>query len=241
MGRKTAVAEIDEKINRFLRRQRQILDKFKTFQQFVSNFGDNSQLAELKVRLGNVEPLFTEFESISLDLSILDESRYDQDEYEAFESNYFLCIAAATELINKHEKGQNLAFNRVTQQSRSNSPQLVNANKKLPQIGLPKFWGDYDKFPQFLETFTTLIDKNPNLDNIQKFYYLIDALEGEAKKVLECLEVTNANYKIAIDLVSKRFYNKPLIIQSHLKALFDAPNLQKESHYLIQGLVDSIH
>lgn len=68
---------------------------------------------------------------------------------------------------------------------------------------------------------------------------MLDAVHGDAKKVFEAFEVTNNNYKIARALLKERFENKPLIIQSHLKGLFEMPALSNESkHSLCKSLDD---
>ena len=46
------------------------------------------------------------------------------------------------------------------------------ANIKLPELALPEFNGDYIFWPQFRNTFLSLICTNANLSNINKFHYL---------------------------------------------------------------------
>lgn len=90
---------------------------------------------------------------------------------------------------------------------------MSHGGAKLPNLSLPHFSGEYNKWIQFKETFDALISRNESLDTIQKFYYLLDSLEGEARKVLESLEVNRENYKIAWDMLENRFNNKPVIIR----------------------------
>lgn len=240
MGRKTAVAEIDEKLNRFLRKKEQIKSQIKRFSKFLSNVVDESQVAELSVRVSNVEPLYQEFIDVILDIETIDSDRISSElEKEEFEESYFKIISKAKQLIASLTHPAPVPIQPLVSNSIGSCSGALNV-AKLPNLGLPKFKGDYDKWTQFYETFETLVHNNPQLDEIQKFYYLLDSLEGNARRVLDCLEITRGNYVGALDLLKQRFYNKPIIIQTHLRALFDAPVIQKETHYLLRGLVDLV-
>ncbi|KAK9498852.1 hypothetical protein O3M35_003408 [Rhynocoris fuscipes] len=48
--------------------------------------------------------------------------------------------------------------------------------------------------------------------------------KGEASQILSSLEITCSNYTIAWDLLKERYDNKKLIINSHIKSIFDPPN-----------------
>ena len=49
------------------------------------------------------------------------------------------------------------------------------------------------------------------------------SLEGKAKHILEGLQLTNANYEIAVKLLKERFGNEQLIVKSYSSALRDIP------------------
>lgn len=79
---------------------------------------------------------------------------------------------------------------------------------------------------------------NSQLSNVEKFYYLKSFLQDEPLQVIANLPVTNDNYLIAWNLLIERFENKRLIIYNYIKALFDCPNLIKESHANLRNLYD---
>ena len=62
------------------------------------------------------------------------------------------------------------------------------------------------EWTSFWKTFNAAIHTS-NLTAVQKFDYLKESLEGEARLFVENLELTDANYEIAIDQL-KATYGK---------------------------------
>lgn len=62
---------------------------------------------------------------------------------------------------------------------------------------------------------------------MQKLQYLKSS--DEAAKVIQALETTSQNYEVAWALLVERYDNRRIIIQSHVRALFDLPIISKES------------
>ena len=75
------------------------------------------------------------------------------------------------------------------------------------------------KWQTFYESFTTAIHNKPNINNVQKFNYLVGYLEGQAKRTVEGFNITNENYQKALDLLYKRFGNTQVIITTHMNEL----------------------
>lgn len=98
---------------------------------------------------------------------------------------------------------------------------VVNSPIKLPTISLPDFSGHYKEWIEFYDVFQSLIHSNNEISVIQKFNYLKSALRGDAANLILGLEISTTNYEIAWHLLKERFHNNRLIIQRHVKALFD--------------------
>ena len=94
---------------------------------------------------------------------------------------------------------------------------------RLPKLELKKFGGQILKWQEFWDTLEATIHNNQALQPIDKFNYLRAELENEALKSIEGLELTNANYEVAINLLKERFGNEQLIIDSHYMQLMDMP------------------
>ncbi|XP_036346424.1 uncharacterized protein LOC118755708 [Rhagoletis pomonella] len=98
---------------------------------------------------------------------------------------------------------------------------IVNANSsRLPLLTLPKFSGAYTEWTNFYSMFTSIIDKDSDLTNIDKLQHLRSCLSGAALDTVRSLEINDANYNTALDLLQKRFDNKHLIFQAHVREIF---------------------
>lgn len=107
--------------------------------------------------------------------------------------------------------------------------QVNNLSVKLSTLQLPKFNGSYDQWLMFKDTFISVIDSNTKLSGIQKFQYLRSSLTGKALQVIHTLKTTEENYDIAWQLIKGRYENKKLIINTHIKELFELPVVSKDS------------
>ncbi|XP_057381572.1 uncharacterized protein LOC130704107 [Daphnia carinata] len=86
---------------------------------------------------------------------------------------------------------------------------------RLPQRQIKHFKGDILEWTSFWESFNASIHSS-TMSDVQKFDYLKEYLKGEAYLCVENLELTAANYNIAIAEL-KRVYAKPkALIQTHL-------------------------
>lgn len=54
------------------------------------------------------------------------------------------------------------------------------------------------------------------------------------------LDTTDANYVIAWDLIKKRYENKKLIINTHLKELFELSAINKGNHVNLRTFTDEM-
>ena len=74
---------------------------------------------------------------------------------------------------------------------------------------------------------------------MQKFHYLRASLDGSASHIIRSLEFSAANYTIAWNLLCERYDNTRLLIQNHVKAIFDEEPVKKESADSLRRLLDS--
>ncbi|CAL1671874.1 unnamed protein product [Lasius platythorax] len=117
--------------------------------------------------------------------------------------------------------------------------QNVKTNIKLPTINLLTFNGRYEAWLSFYDNFKSIVHDNVNLTPVQKLQYLRSSLTDEAAQVIQALETSSQNYDVAWALVVERYDNRGIIIQSHIRALFDLPRLSKESPTQLRSLVDA--
>lgn len=208
-----------------------IKGKLSFFTKFVNSL-QNSVLndlnkAELQVRIQNVEKFNQDFSDVQdiLDLKVSEaQVETELEERQTFENQYYAIVAKAKCMIDQ------------------NSP-TQSSNKsciKLPTISLPSFDGTYDHWLEFRDTYLSLIHNSTDLDNIQKLHYLRSSLIGNALQVIKSLEFSADNYVVAWELLENRYNNNRLLVHNHVKALFAAQSLNKESELLIRKLIDTV-
>ena len=83
------------------------------------------------------------------------------------------------------------------------SPTVTEASSskvqvKLPKQTFPKFYGNILKWSEFVDSFCSAVDQNKGLNAVDKLNYL-------RRQRIAGLELTEANYSVAITLLQKRY------------------------------------
>lgn len=217
------------------------------FSTYIQSFDrEHKSLIELQSRLDKIEGIWGNFESIQTDIEITYEGDEDQSiEREAFENAFFNVTSLAKQLI-LDIKQENATQIQTESGLASAIPSeikqysTVHSNIHLPTLPIPEFDGNYKNWTKFHDTFKTLVHNNQSLTNIQKFYFLDAALKGKAKYTVSSIEISDANYIIAWDLLKERFENFRAIVDSHLTELLNIPALTKESYLDLRKLLDTL-
>ncbi|KAH9633862.1 hypothetical protein HF086_013751 [Spodoptera exigua] len=227
----------DETISDLRKQRGSLKGRITQFKKFVDSFQGATltplQVEEFKVRIQAASDLFSKFNAIETELeSFLSDAEYQTNsEYvNSLESIYFTAMAGANCLIHSVETSS-----RTPDDSACRKP-----NVKLPEIKLPIFDGSCDNWLEFKHSYSTMIHKRSDLDQIQKFHYLRSALTGSALQVISALEFSPANYIHAWELLENRFHNERLLVNNHVKALFNSATLKSESSTQIRKLIDTI-
>nr|XP_034194980.1 uncharacterized protein LOC117611156 [Osmia lignaria] len=92
---------------------------------------------------------------------------------------------------------------------------------RLPEIALPKFEGEYNRWQEFKSAFLSVIMDRDDLSEVDKLHYLKGALSGNAAQVIVHLPTTNEAFQKAWKLLDSRFENKHLNVQSHMGRIAD--------------------
>ncbi|KYN29321.1 hypothetical protein ALC57_01238, partial [Trachymyrmex cornetzi] len=224
--------------------------KLTAFGNFITSLSENPERKiELPSRLEKAEVLWTEFESVPIKIEDLDDS-YDPEnpsQYRnEFENTYYELISKGRQLISK-EHSTHLLSSTINDQpaidhpdALTNNPNAVRSVVKLPNIDLPKFDDDYEQWIPFRDMFESLIASNTALSPVQKLHYLRSALSSKALKIISTLEITNASYEVAWNLLKQRFEKKKLIVQCLVQRLLELVPINKESHIELRKMVDNI-
>ncbi|KAL1470030.1 hypothetical protein MTO96_024681 [Rhipicephalus appendiculatus] len=71
----------------------------------------------------------------------------------------------------------------------------------------------------FWENYEATIHTHPDLTGIEKLEYLKTYLAGTANRAIEGIRLTEANYNIAVKVLTERFGRKDLLIDDHIGSL----------------------
>lgn len=226
------------------------------FQTFLDNFKcENREKSEIETRLTRIDGILDLFETTQNQIELLSNFEIQETERNSFEESYYAVIAKAQKLLNQfksHSEGDLVCSTPSADQSSNtvdkntpcgeiNDPFNITSNIKLPDINLPDFHGLYNNWMTFYDTFNTLIHENQQLSNIQKFYYLKSCLKGEAAQLIQSIEISNVNYDIAWSMLKERYENKKLIINTHMKAIYDLTAVKFESPIQLRKLLDNFN
>lgn len=230
-------ANNNDSIRRLKSDRKQVVSQLERFNTFIRSCDQLTNQIIIKERLSKCEHLWEDFNKIQIELEYLEDTPEAISERESFEHKYFETICMFKELLNEsNNSSNNLNSNNYSQ---GNIGSVSNA-VKLPPLDLPQFDGNYENWSCFFDTFVALIHSNNNLGKVQKFYYLQSCLKGEATQAISSIQVTDLNYEIAFKILCERYENKRLIIQSHLRSLFDMPSINKTCHSELRKYLDTI-
>ena len=89
---------------------------------------------------------------------------------------------------------------------------------KLPKLDLPVFDGKLTEYTHFKESFEAAVDTK-SISGISKFQYLKSCLKGSALKSIDGLNLSSANYDVAMKILDEKFGQRHKIISAHMECL----------------------
>lgn len=129
---------------------------------------------------------------------------------------------------------------KVPSDTRDATAQSRACNISLPQIKLPIFDGEYEKWATFRDIFTNVVLKNNTLTDIERMQYLKTHLRGEASKLVQHLQITSTNYPTCWDILNRRYSNDRLISTKLIDKILLTPAIQEESAHKLKALHDTV-
>ncbi|CAH2266948.1 jg10262 [Pararge aegeria aegeria] len=225
-----------------------IKGKLTIFQNFLNSLNtceriNETQFNELECRLNKLDSVQVEYDKLQTEMELLsDDPEQLLLEREEFDTRYYSLVASARTLLAKCSRQQRrtLSMSESSEGSERANRGALHDFVRLPKISLPIFDGDFQHWLTFRDTFISLIHDNNTIGDINKFHYLKAALKGSALIMIQNLEFTSKNYKIAWQLLSNRYDNERLLINNHINAILDFTPIQKESCHFLRKLIDTI-
>ncbi|XP_055633999.1 uncharacterized protein LOC129774309 [Toxorhynchites rutilus septentrionalis] len=227
------------------RQERFCTDSMKNLVDQVSNYDEQSDKNLLE---GRVEEIFAQFQSVRLQIELeedegksIDTSYADEEENrrirDEFERNYMMVYGFIVTELSKQTNTDSDANKVIVSKTRDNSDQMFS-RIKLPEVKLPSFDGSITNWLTFRDIFVSMIDSNSQLKPVDKFTYLLSSLPKEAKRVIESVELTGANYAVAWELLNKRFDNKKLVVKNYIDSLLSIEPMRRECYESLTRIID---
>jgi len=196
------------------------------FRNFLDKYS-SEHFHQLKLRASKLESYFSEFEELQEQIEIIDEGDSQNKERDEFENNYYELLAEAEVKLNAKDTYACTAEVKT------------ETHMKLPTINLPTFAGNFENWLLFKDSFESNVHNNVSLNAIQKFQYLRSCLKGEALMVISSLSISSDNYNIAWNLILNRYHNEKVMINNHIKAIFNLQTIGRENHRDMRCLLDN--
>lgn len=217
-----------------------VILSFNDIWKFVEKFPADATASQITVRLDRLDDLWERFSEYLIEIKTHDNHDDEENPYvverQMFSDRYYEAKAFLLEKVKLKKEPEDL-----NQSVRGlNTSGLGNLDHvRLPQIKLQTFSGNIEEWLSFRDLYSSLIHSKADLPDVEKFYYLKGCLQGEPKSLIDSLQITGANYKIAWDLLQKRYDNSKHLKKLQVQALFKLPSLTKESstdlHTLVEG------
>lgn len=183
---------------------------------------DAALLKGCQTRLSMLSAEYETWHINSLASSSTAEFEREEEEYGLFERRHF-----ELSLIVERSMASNVV-----------PMQATTTHTKLPEMRLPVFNGKMEDWLPFRDAFVSLIDSNKNLSDVDKLRYLKGSLQKDALNAVGDIEITDANYSVAWEILKARFDNKKLVVKRYLDGLFAIPQMKKESYDSLIALID---
>ena len=199
------------------------------FMSVINAFDDSTNIEE-------IEHYRDHLQEILQNLITLDESIHDLLEDEEYAVDAEKCeelVDSAKRAVRKADviiKVKLEAAPRAKSKLQITHPQPTLIQEiKLPTIKLEPCAGNIETWSRFWEQFESSVDKNQSVSTINKHVFLRGYLEGEPKRLVDGIAVTEGTYEQTKKILQARYGNKNRIIQAHLDYSEDMGPAQSDS------------
>lgn len=200
----------------------------------ISSIRDDQQIEALS-RLNAIENAYEKFTAASDSIENLDDFVYTDFTIPNEDIvDMYITASAKLKVIIK-----DFVDSSVLNSTTNNRITPTAVEVKLPQIEIPTFDGAFEEWTAFYDAFTSLVDSNVGLSDVNKMHYLRNSLRGSALKAIGRLTVTDANYRIALKTLIDRFQNKRAIVNSCLKTFVNQEPMKERSANEIRSIIDT--
>lgn len=219
----------EKKVKMFIQKRTSLNSQLMQLKKAVDN---KSNKNNIELRFKRVTDLLHAYEDIHDEWSVWKQDDIRLEEFNQIQSDYYEIASKVGDIL------KSTAINTpLTNSDESNSADK-SRRLRLPVAELPTFNGDYEKWLQFRNTFTAMVDTRDDITDVEKFLLLKSNLKGDALTKISVLTASAENYKQAWAFLENAYEIKKIIVTRHLAALLNLPSVSSESHDALIKLVD---
>lgn len=122
---------------------------------------------------------------------------------------------------------------------KNQSTKTFESEFRLPRLDLPPFTGLYEDWLPFDNLFTSSVHSRANLDPVEKLYYLMTVVTGDAKEQIKNLSITGENYTIARQILEEQYNHPRKIAHTYMKKLLNIDQLTSENSKDIKNFISN--
>ncbi|XP_041451275.1 uncharacterized protein LOC121404917 [Drosophila obscura] len=176
-----------------------------------------------------------EFNKSHHELESLDEDDIGSELRETF-------ISLKAELLSALKLGHLRVAAHSTSLPNNSAGHTINLahKQRLPELKLPSSSGGYVEYADFIAMFNSVIEGDADPSEIEKLQHLRSCLSDAARDSVRSLELSSANYRVALDILSKRFNNKRLVFQAHMKEILGLKKVDSSSAKRLREFSDAV-
>ena len=120
----------------------------------------------------------------------------------------------------------------------SRAIQQTSSTRKLPNIEIPTFSGNFSDWLEFKDLFNATIIKDEQLLNVEKLQQLKTHVRGEAVDMLKTIQVLDHHFESAWKKLDDHYTNKRRLISMYVSHLLDIPSVTSESPSELKSLLN---
>ncbi|XP_044579433.1 uncharacterized protein LOC123261720 [Cotesia glomerata] len=234
--RSTKACELDLKVSGQLSRLKLISDIEATASSLTTAEG----LSSLKARMEVLTQEWQQFSLIHDHLASNATEEFLQHPYikdGTFDVSYRSYIGARTALSTLIHQLDAPAQPIPAQQVAPRVPHRV----ALPPLNINHFSGDYAKWPEFRDMFTSIVINCEGLQDVERLHYLKTHLTGQAAQLIASTPMCNENFASAWAAIQKRYDVPRLLVSAQLDKLLNLPTLTSKSAKQLYSIIDQTH
>lgn len=115
---------------------------------------------------------------------------------------------------------------------------LRSIEPSLPKVRLIEFDGQIENWKMFYDTFLSLVH-NRDMENIDKFYYLLTSVKGPALSIVRNWPITAENYPLAWQNLIDTYQNNRLLVNTYINKMLNFKSLTEASVSNLYSFLDA--